>query len=77
MQKARQSYAPAGFSGFCDWLLTQARQFRRHARHVMMVVMTMMDGELHLYETYRFTLMLSTRVGLGSGISSGLGLQEL
>jgi hypothetical protein len=39
-------------SGFCDWLLTQARQLRRHARHVMMVVMTMMDGELHLYATY-------------------------
>jgi uncharacterized membrane protein YdbT with pleckstrin-like domain len=58
-QKARQCYAPAGFSGFCDWLLAQARQFRRHARHVVMVVMTMMDGELHLYETYRVTCMLS------------------
>jgi hypothetical protein len=65
MQKARQCYAPAGFSGFCDWLLTQARQLRRHARHV---VMTMMDGELHLYATYRFTSMLSTRMGLVAGL---------
>jgi hypothetical protein len=55
--------APAGFSGFCDWLLTQARQLRRHVRHMMMVVMTMVNANLHLYATYRFSSMLSTAQG--------------
>jgi hypothetical protein len=48
--------APAGFFRILVWPLTQARQFRRHARHVMMVVMTMVNANLHLHATYRFRL---------------------
>jgi hypothetical protein len=57
--------APAGFFRILVWPLTQARQFRRHARHVMMVVMTMVNANLHLYATYRFRL---DAVNPGSGL---------
>jgi len=45
--------SPAGsFSGsFFLWLSAQATQIRRHARHAMMVMMTMVDTNLHLEET--------------------------
>jgi hypothetical protein len=47
--KARQRLAPAGFSRswYCCLGISRA-ELRRHARHVMMVVMTMMDANLHL-----------------------------
>jgi hypothetical protein len=50
--KARRRLAPAGFSrssGLLALDLSRA-ELRRHARHVMMVVMTMMDANLHLYD---------------------------
>jgi hypothetical protein len=43
---------PAGFLGFFVlWLSAQATKIRRHARHAMMVMMTMVDANLHLKQT--------------------------
>jgi len=51
--KSPPVHSPAGFfsGSFSLWLSAQATQIRRHARHAMMVMMTMVDRNLHLEKT--------------------------
>jgi hypothetical protein len=52
--KARQRWAPAGLSNPVGLLgLPWNAKVRRHARHVMMVVMTMVDANWHLSHNHR------------------------
>jgi hypothetical protein len=47
-EKPASAFAGGLFQDLFLWLSAQAKQIRRHARHAMMVMMTMVDTNLHL-----------------------------
>jgi hypothetical protein len=52
MRKPASHFCRRAFQdSFVLWLSAQATQIRRHARHAMMVMMTMVGANLHLKQT--------------------------